>query len=170
MVHRALMTRVPEALEATLHPHATCAVAKSLLHKMVGAREAGRVMPQCVMPFAGASPPITGVAHRMEALARIAISFRVEVGRDRSPRAPFWGKKRYGWPWILKSSVLKTTYRFRMGLISARHVLHFRAPALQEDPPDTTLDDLREAITTYEDTVPVARRVLGGGHPLGRGD
>ena len=31
---------------------------------------------------------------------------------------------------------------------------------------DATLDDLREAITTYEDTVPVARRVLGGGHPL----
>ena len=68
MVHRALMTGRPEALEATLHPNATRAVAKFLLHSMVFAREAGRVMPQCVMPFAGASPPIAGVAHRMEAL------------------------------------------------------------------------------------------------------
>ena len=93
MVHRALMARVPEALEASLHPDATRAVAKFLCHNMVGARLAGRVMPQCVMPFAGASPPITGVAHRMEALPRIAISLRVEVGRNRSPRAPFWSKQ-----------------------------------------------------------------------------
>jgi hypothetical protein len=28
LVHRALMARVPEALEATLHPHATRAVAE----------------------------------------------------------------------------------------------------------------------------------------------
>ena len=87
--HRALMARVPEALEATLHPDATRAVAEFFLHSMVGTREAGRVMPQCVMPFAGASPPITGVAHRMEALPRIAISLRVEVGRNRSSRAAF---------------------------------------------------------------------------------
>ena len=95
MVHRALMTRVPEAPEATLHPDATRAVAEFLCHKMVGARLAGRVMPQCIMPFAGASPPITGVAHRMEALPRIAISFRVEVGRNRSPRAAFGGEQGY---------------------------------------------------------------------------
>jgi ribulose-5-phosphate 4-epimerase/fuculose-1-phosphate aldolase len=50
VVHRAMMTRVPEALEATLHPHATCAVAKSLLHKVMSAREAGRVMPERVVP------------------------------------------------------------------------------------------------------------------------
>ena len=92
VVHRALMARMPEALEATLHPNATRAVAKSLLHMVMIAREAGRVMPQCVMPFAGASPPITGVAHRMEALTRIAISLRVEVGRNRSSRAPFGGE------------------------------------------------------------------------------
>ena len=79
VVHRALMTRVPEALEATLHPDATRAVAEFFLHSMVGTREAGRVMPQCVMPFAGASPPITGVAHRMEALPCVANTLRVEV-------------------------------------------------------------------------------------------
>ena len=93
LVHRALMARMPQALEATHpHPDATRAVAEFLLHKMVGARLAGRVMPQRVMPFAGASPPITGVAHRMEALAHIAISLRVEVGRDRSSRAAFGGE------------------------------------------------------------------------------
>ena len=95
LVHRTLMARMPEALEATLHPHATGAVAEFLCHKMVGARLAGRVMPQCVMPFAGASPPITGVAHRMEALPRVAISLRVEVGRNRSSRAAFGGEQGY---------------------------------------------------------------------------
>ena len=29
-----------------------------------------------------------------------------------------------------------------------------------------TLDDLREAVTTLEDTARIARRVLGGAHPL----
>ena len=29
-----------------------------------------------------------------------------------------------------------------------------------------TLDDLREALTTLEDTERIARRVLGGAHPL----
>ena len=29
-----------------------------------------------------------------------------------------------------------------------------------------TLDDLREAVTTLEDAEPIARRVLGGAHPL----
>ena len=32
-----------------------------------------------------------------------------------------------------------------------------------------TLDDLREAVTTLEDTVRIARRVLGGAHPLTEG-
>jgi len=31
--------------------------------------------------------------------------------------------------------------------------------------PDATLDDLREAATTLEDTARIARRVLGGAHP-----
>ena len=29
-----------------------------------------------------------------------------------------------------------------------------------------TLDDLREAATTLEGAVPIARRVMGGGHPI----
>ena len=32
--------------------------------------------------------------------------------------------------------------------------------------PSATLDDLREAVTTLEDTDRIARRVLGGAHPL----
>ena len=39
------------------------------------------------------------------------------------------------------------------------------AVALHEDP-GATLDDLREAVTTLEDTDRIARRVLGGAHPL----
>ena len=29
-----------------------------------------------------------------------------------------------------------------------------------------TLDDIREAVTILEETAPIARRVLGGAHPL----
>ena len=39
------------------------------------------------------------------------------------------------------------------------------AGALHLDP-DATLDDLREALTTLEETERIARRVLGGAHPL----
>ena len=49
MVHRALIAQKPQALAAT-HPYATGAVAKCLLHNVVGASEAGRIFPQCVMP------------------------------------------------------------------------------------------------------------------------
>ena len=31
--------------------------------------------------------------------------------------------------------------------------------------PDATLDDLRKAVVTLEDTARIARRVLGGAHP-----
>ena len=31
---------------------------------------------------------------------------------------------------------------------------------------DATLDDLREAVTTLEDSALTARRVLGGAHPI----
>jgi hypothetical protein len=41
----------------------------------------------------------------------------------------------------------------------------YYAGALYTDP-GATLDDLREAVTTLEDTERIARRVLGGAHPL----
>ena len=37
--------------------------------------------------------------------------------------------------------------------------------AIYEDP-DATLDDLREAVATLEDTERTARRVLGAAHPV----
>ena len=48
------------------------------------------------------------------------------------------------------------------------HTLTMRgnyARALYKDP-GATLDDLREAVTTLEDTSRIARRVLGSAHPL----
>jgi hypothetical protein len=39
------------------------------------------------------------------------------------------------------------------------------ANALYKDP-NATLDDLREAVTTLEDSERIARRVMGGAHPL----
>ena len=39
------------------------------------------------------------------------------------------------------------------------------AMALYKDP-DATLDDLREAVTTFEEVERIARRVFGGTHPL----
>ena len=39
------------------------------------------------------------------------------------------------------------------------------AQSLYRDP-GATLDDFREAVTTLEETERIARRVLGGAHPL----
>ncbi len=39
------------------------------------------------------------------------------------------------------------------------------AEALYRDP-DATLDDLREAVSTLEETERIARRVFGSAHPL----
>jgi len=39
------------------------------------------------------------------------------------------------------------------------------AEALYKDD-GATLDDIREAVTTLEDTARIARRVLGGAHPV----
>ena len=50
------------------------------------------------------------------------------------------------------------------------HTLKMRclyASALYEDPA-AALDDLREAVTTLEETERTARRILGGAHPLSR--
>ena len=42
------------------------------------------------------------------------------------------------------------------------------AAALCNDPGGATLDDIRKAVTTLEDTERTARRVLGGAHPTAR--
>ena len=42
------------------------------------------------------------------------------------------------------------------------------AKVLYQDPA-ATHDDLREAVTTLEEVEPIARRVLGGAHPLAVG-
>jgi hypothetical protein len=50
------------------------------------------------------------------------------------------------------------------------HTLKMRclyAQSLYKDP-GATLDDLREAVTTLEETERTARRILGGAHPLSR--
>ena len=44
----------------------------------------------------------------------------------------------------------------------------FYAETLYEDPA-ATLDDLREAVSTLDDTARTARRVLGGSHPTTKG-
>ena len=44
-------------------------------------------------------------------------------------------------------------------------VRYYYTEALYEDP-SATLDDLREAVTTLENTERIARRVFGGAHPL----
>ena len=54
--------------------------------------------------------------------------------------------------------------------IGSSHITTLRmrlvyATALYEDP-SATLNDLREAVTTLEETERTARRVLGGAHPL----
>ena len=50
----------------------------------------------------------------------------------------------------------------------ARTTRWIYAAALFDDD-DATLDDLREAVTTLEDTERTARRVFGGAHPLTAG-
>ena len=42
------------------------------------------------------------------------------------------------------------------------------AKALYRDPA-ATLDDVREAVTTMDDTERIARRVFGGAHPITKG-
>ena len=39
-------------------------------------------------------------------------------------------------------------------------------PPRRNEDPAATLDDLREVVTTYEETERTARRVMGGEHPI----
>ena len=68
-----------------------------------------------------------------------------------------------------KSLLRKTIPAARRILGESNQItLHLRcnyALALYEDPA-ATLDDLREAVATLEDSERIARRVFGGAHPL----
>ena len=50
----------------------------------------------------------------------------------------------------------------RRALAVLEDVLYVKA---LHDDPSATLDNLREAVTTLEETAPIARRVFGGAHP-----
>ena len=74
--------------------------------------------------------------------------------------------KRYG----QAKSLLRKTMPISRRHLGESHEFTLRirnnyAVALYEDP-SATLDDLRGAVTTLEDTKRIARRVLGGTHPL----
>ena len=66
--------------------------------------------------------------------------------------------------------MLKKTIPVAQRVLEASNEYIFRmrgcyAEALYEDP-GATLDDLREAVTTFEDAARIARRTFGGAHPL----
>ena len=66
-----------------------------------------------------------------------------------------------------KSLLRKTLPVARRVLGTCRMIFMMRGCYAQSihDDPKATLDDLREALTTLEDTAQTARRVLGGAHP-----
>ena len=66
-------------------------------------------------------------------------------------------------------SVLRKTIPVVQRVHGERDLITFKmkwnyAETLYKDE-DATLDDLRESVTTLEDTARIARRVLGGPHP-----
>ena len=54
-------------------------------------------------------------------------------------------------------------------LAAERHNVRSRTSETGKNKPRATLDDLRAAVTTLEDTERIARRVLGGTHPVAGG-
>ena len=67
-------------------------------------------------------------------------------------------------------ALLRKTLPVVRRVLGDTHEFAFRtrgiyAMALYQDPA-ATLDDLREAVTTFEENERTARRVLGGAHPL----
>ena len=66
---------------------------------------------------------------------------------------------------LLRSSIPVARRVLGDGHISTLRMRWTYAQSLYKDP-GATLDDLREAVTTIEDVERIARRVLGGAHPL----
>ena len=68
---------------------------------------------------------------------------------------------------VTQNSIMQTKNTRRPSRPRSRNALRMRcnyAEALCNDT-GATLDDIREAVTTLEDTERTARRVLGGAHP-----
>ena len=70
-------------------------------------------------------------------------------------------------------SLLRKTVPVARRVLGERHELtltmrwtYAQSLHLLSDDDDSTLDDLREAVATFEDSEGIARRVLGGAHPL----
>ena len=67
-------------------------------------------------------------------------------------------------------ALLRKTMPMARRVLGEHNILGFRMRKLYTEPlyrdPAATLDDLREAATTLEETARIARRVLGGAHPL----
>ena len=68
---------------------------------------------------------------------------------------------------LLRKTISVTRRARREGEENTLRLRWNYARALSEDD-GVTLDDLREAVTTFEDTGRIARRVLGDAHPLTR--
>ena len=97
------------------------------------------------------APAFTLMGQTMESVDRykyLGLWFHESLGRPNGPRAPSRPPK------SVASEYLQQ-----------RFIMAIYARAFYQDP-DTTLDDLREAVTTAEDTARIARRVFGGAHPL----
>ena len=63
---------------------------------------------------------------------------------------------------VLRSSALASSKRSRLRRIDAQLLPSYKADG-------ATLDDLRESVTTLEDSERTTRRVFGGAHPLTTG-
>jgi len=91
--------------------------------------------------------------------------FLVVVDRN-AVRVDRRGRGREGGAEAAAGGASLVAMRLRVRLLAAREVsLVQYAQALYGDA-DATLDDLREAVTTLEETERTARRVFGGAYPL----
>ena len=101
-------------------------------------------------PSVGGRRSVAGLVRRPERGGEVLLE-EVRVGRRRAG-AIICQSPLFAAPRAARARILRWVY----------------AIALYQDP-GATLDDLREAVTTLEDTERIARRVLSGAHPLTAG-
>ena len=97
-----------------------------------------------VVPFRGRRP------HRPAILLRLAPDDRAAVLRERG---------------LARRALAAEAHHSRVDFLVTEQL---EVPRVYLDA-DATLNDVREAVTTLEDTLRLARRVLGGAHPNVRG-